>query len=360
MTKPFVSVLIDTYNHERFIEQAISSVLEQDFPASGREILVVDDGSTDRTPEIVRKFEPHVRLLRKQNGGQASAFNAGIPECKGEIVAFLDGDDWWALNKLTLATEQLERNPEIGCVGHGYYEVYPDGRPPGVVVADENTIVHLKDHPEARLFTYHRAFLGTTKIVIRKKLLDQILPFPEELIIEADEYMFTLAPALAPALILKEPLFYYRFHSGNLFQYSKQDEAKARRKCGVLEALLRRLPPRLREIGVAEDIIAVVMQPLWIDAGRMRLALDGGLPWETFRIERASYQNSYKSMPLGYRFYMAMVLAATFLVPPRRFYQLREWYAARGLHRVRGLIGEPIPNMRKPRPVTPLGQDLNQ
>jgi glycosyltransferase involved in cell wall biosynthesis len=95
LTRGFVSVLIDTYNHERFIEQAIVSVMEQDFPASDREIVVVDDGSTDRTAEILRKFEPRVRLLRKVNGGQASAFNAGIPECKGEIIAFLDGDDWW-------------------------------------------------------------------------------------------------------------------------------------------------------------------------------------------------------------------------------------------------------------------------
>src|SRR5271155_2020143 len=100
MGRLFVSALIDTYNHESFIEQAVVSVLEQDFPAAEREIIVVDDGSSDRTVEIVRKFEPHLRLLRKANGGQASAFSGGIPECKGELVAFLDGDDWWAPGKL--------------------------------------------------------------------------------------------------------------------------------------------------------------------------------------------------------------------------------------------------------------------
>ena len=119
MTKPFVSVLIDTYNHERFIEEAIVSVLGQDFPAAEREIIVIDDGSTDRTPEIVRKFEPHVRLLQKANGGQASAFNAGIPECGGEVVAFLDGDDWWVPQKLSHVIPVFAKDPRIGMVGHG-------------------------------------------------------------------------------------------------------------------------------------------------------------------------------------------------------------------------------------------------
>ncbi|HKV64531.1 MAG TPA: glycosyltransferase family A protein [Candidatus Acidoferrum sp.] len=126
--KKFVSVLIDTYNHERFIEQAIVSVLEQDFPQSEREIIVVDNGSTDLTAGIVKKFEPRVRLLRKENGGQASAFNAGIPESKGEIVAFLDGDDWWAPNKLKAVAGALAGDSSIGIVGHGIVNVERDGR----------------------------------------------------------------------------------------------------------------------------------------------------------------------------------------------------------------------------------------
>lgn len=341
MTKPFVSVLIDTYNHERFIEKAIVSVLEQDYPAADREILVVDDGSTDRTAEIVQKFEPRVRLLRKANGGQASAFNVGIPECRGEIVSFLDGDDWWVSNKLQLALSELDKNPELGSVGHGHYEVHADGRPLGVVVPERNTLLHLQDQPTALLFTHLRCFLGTTKISIRRKLLDQILPFPEELVIEADEYMFTLAPALAPALVLDQPLFYYRFHEGNLFQYSGNDDKKTRRKQRVLEVLQECLPPRLRAFGIGEDIIETVMEPIWIDVGRMRLGLDGGMPWETYRIEKAAYNHSYAARPIGYRLFKALVLGATLILPPRGFYKIQRWYAVNGLRRVRDWIGKP-------------------
>ena len=82
MPRPFVSAVIDTYNHEAFIEQAVASVLDQDFPASDREIVVVDDGSTDRTPQILAKFGSQIRVLHKSNGGQASAFNLAIPECQ--------------------------------------------------------------------------------------------------------------------------------------------------------------------------------------------------------------------------------------------------------------------------------------
>src|SRR6202162_5556259 len=127
MSKPLVSVLIDTYNHERFIEHAITSVLEQDMPMADVEIVVVDDGSTDGTPDVVRRFEPRVRLIRKPNGGQASAFNAGIPECHGEIVAFLDGDDWWAPQKLRRVVEAMEQDPEVGIIGNGITEVLENG-----------------------------------------------------------------------------------------------------------------------------------------------------------------------------------------------------------------------------------------
>src|SRR5215472_13102086 len=112
MSTPLVSVFINTYNHERYIEQALTSALEQDFPSGDTEILVIDDGSTDKTSAIVRKFASRVRYLRKENGGQISAYNAALPELRGQLVAFLDGDDWWTTNKLSEVVRAFGANPE--------------------------------------------------------------------------------------------------------------------------------------------------------------------------------------------------------------------------------------------------------
>src|ERR1700747_1426766 len=163
---PFASVLIDTYNHEKFIERAVTSVLEQDFRASDREVIVVDDGSTDRTPEILRKFQPHIRILDKRNGGQASAFNVGIPECRGEIIAFLDGDDWWAPGKLRRVVELLASDSTLGVVGHAIIEAFNDGSG-GVTPREHPLRLRLNSGYAADVFRLHRCYLGTSRLALR-------------------------------------------------------------------------------------------------------------------------------------------------------------------------------------------------
>jgi len=340
--RSLVSVLIDTFNHERFIEQAITSVLEQDMSMGDVEIVVVDDGSTDRTPEIVRRFEPRVRLLRKPNGGQASAFNLALPQTRGEIIAMLDGDDWWAKQKLRRALETLEANPDVGIVGHGQFESYCDGRPNGLVLPGREYRVDLSSIQRAELFRHVAGFLGTSKMTIRRSVLDKILPVPEELVIEADEYIFTLAPALAPAIILNEPLFYYGFHAGNLFQFHRYEPAKARRKMNVLEVLVRDLPPRLRELGITQDVIDTIFFGTRVEIERTRLGLDGGSPLRTFNVERTAYEIAYRDVTWRHRLFQTLVLAQTLLLPPRLFYRLRRWYAEKGLSRFRKWTGEPV------------------
>jgi glycosyltransferase involved in cell wall biosynthesis len=231
MARPFISVLIDTYNHERFIEQAVTSVLEQDVGDTEREIIVVDDGSIDRTPELLGKFEPRVRLVRKPNGGQASAFNAGIPECRGEIVAFLDGDDWWAKDKLQRVSEVLCRDAAVGLVGHGITEAFSDGTQ-NTVAPEKDERLRLNSLAAARVFRLRKSYLGTSRLTMRNALAQRILPVPEALVIEADEYLFTVGAAMTEIVILREALTYYGIPAFTVAIFTLP-EAKAMPDCGA-------------------------------------------------------------------------------------------------------------------------------
>src|SRR5712671_931192 len=159
---PLVTVLVNTYNHERFIAQALSSVLEQDFAAEDVQTIVVDDGSTDSTAEIASRFTPTMQYIRKPNGGQVSAFNAGIAEARGQIIAFLDGDDWWAKDKLSKVVGAFERDSEIAAIGHGYFEVNQDGSPCSVVTPEIECRLDFTTADSARFAANLRVFGGTS------------------------------------------------------------------------------------------------------------------------------------------------------------------------------------------------------
>jgi len=323
MTTPLITVLIDTYNHERFIEEAIVSVLEQDFPSGGMEILAVDDGSTDRTPEIIRKFQPRVRLLRKKNGGQASAFNAGIPEAQGEIVAFLDGDDWWAPHKLTRVMQTMRADPAIGIVGHGIVMVYLDGREQSEILREgfrfqANTVEGVE------LFRRRGSFLGTSRMAIRTELLRRIGSVPEALVVEADEYLFTLASVLARVQILPEKLTYYRLHDANGFQMSVYDTRLVRRKQKVLAALYQALNSELRALQISPDVVESIVEIIQAQADQLRLMLDGGWPWETVKAERKIYEVAHPDAPLVHRAFKAITLLPAVAIPPRFYYAIRQ------------------------------------
>jgi hypothetical protein len=189
------------------------------------------------------------------------------------------------------------------------------------------------------------AFFGTSRLTIRKSVLNQILPIPDGLTIEADEYIFTLAPAIAPAMILNEPLCYYGIHSGNLFQFGTFEPLKARRKLNVLEILMRELPAKLKQFGATDEMIDILFKGTRVDAGRIRLSLDGGSPLEAFSVERAAFKASYHKVTWRYRLFRALVLSQTLLLPPRLFYRLRRWYADKGLSRFRSWTGEPTPSV---------------
>ena len=332
MGKPFVSVLIDTYNHERFIEQAIVSVLEQDFGEADREIIVVDDGSSDHTPEIVKGFEPRVRLVRKTNGGQASAFNVGIAECHGEIIAFLDGDDWWAPGKLKAVSETLEGEPAVGIVGHGITEVYADGRE-HIELLREVPRFRIDSKEGARLFRLRKSFLGTSRMTLRAEVARRIGQVPEGLTIQADEYLFTLAAVFSDVVILRDSLTFYRLHESNAFQIGDGNPVALRRKREVLQALADMLFAKLRELKLAEQTVKIIVGPVATDADLIRLAMDGGYPWETVRTEIRSFRIMNENATLRYWLFKCMALLPACVLPADRYYAWRRDFAENATYR---------------------------
>ena len=325
MRRPALSVLIDTYNHERYIEQAIVSAIEQDFPASEYEILVVDDGSTDRTPEIVRKFAPRVRLLSKKNGGQASAFNAGIPETRGEIVAFLDGDDWFAPGKISAVMQGLEEHPEIAGVGHGHYEFQEKAQsvkiysPPSAICASLATAENARNAQSA----WRSLLMGA--LTIRKDLVQRVLPIPEALTFCADTPIQMLALAHG-AIILQEPLFYYRRHDTNLYSNAafSADTKGLHRKLDVHRLALQEGLRVLLEQGVAPESARQLICPALVDDRRMKILLLGGSRMDTLRTEIRSLDlERSNSSPAYHAFKCAILSAAALSVPPRSFYRIR-------------------------------------
>lgn len=115
--KPLVSVIIPVHNGETFIRQAIENVVSQQYPAM--ELIVVDDGSTDSTTEIVENLPYDIRLFKKENFGPSAARNWGIKDASGKYIAFLDADDLWPENIIPFLVEELEENKDIEIVrGH--------------------------------------------------------------------------------------------------------------------------------------------------------------------------------------------------------------------------------------------------
>ena len=101
---------------------------------------------------------------------------------------------------------------------------------------------------------------------------------------------------------------------------------------------------RLCSAAIAPDIIDAIVKPHDVGSNRLRLILDCGSPWETFQTERDDFQIAYKSGSAAYWIFKGFVLGCTLALPPKRFYQLRDWYSRSNWRRVRGLLGEPVPN----------------
>lgn len=239
---PLVSILINNYNYGRFLREAIQSSLAQSY--ANREIIVVDDGSTDNSRAVAQSFASRVRLILKENGGQASAFNAGFAACRGEIICLLDADDVFTTGKVMRIVEVFEQDPGIGwCFENlplfrqSHSELCPRDRHFAAGFVDAREAMHRGEFPA----DIESASSGLS---FRRALLTRILPMPHAQSIQlCDDYIKTACYALSPGLALDEVLSLQRIHGANLYTNIARD----RRVTGHMNFLMgihlqRRIP----------------------------------------------------------------------------------------------------------------------
>jgi glycosyltransferase involved in cell wall biosynthesis len=328
-----LSVLIDTYNHEKYVATAIESVLEQEgIDNTAVEIVVVDDGSTDGTGNIVQSFGDAIRYYHKPNGGQASAFNMGIPLCRGDIICFLDGDDWWHEQKLRTVFEAFQADSAVCAVGHSIIEVDEVGGNRYKIGPESAISINFKSKDGIVSFRKFACCLGTSRLAVRRAAAFALLDIPNSLVFEADEYIFTLLPTFGKVLILPEALTYYRIHGGNLYQDSRtgtfkyESDPRLVRRAAVYECLSKHLPLELARRGCDLSMINLVMAPVQIEASRLKLMTFGGTRMENFRLMRgATAVVGRRGLRSWIVFWLSLSLAM--ICPPRWYFKARQTYA---------------------------------
>jgi len=172
---PRVSVVIPTYNYARYVPEAIDSVLAQSF--EGLEVIVVDDGSTDRTAEILRAFGGQLRDIRQEHRGLSAARNTGIRAARGQYVAFLDSDDLWLPEKVSLQVARLDAEPEVGLV-YGEALFFDDSTP-----ATLTPHSHFGPHPSGRILSWlvRQNVIPSPTPMVRRELFERVGLFDETL-----------------------------------------------------------------------------------------------------------------------------------------------------------------------------------
>jgi glycosyltransferase involved in cell wall biosynthesis len=177
MSIPQISVVVPAYNLEKYIAEALLSLEHQSF--TDFEVLVVDDGSSDRTAEIVQSFcdrDSRFKLLSKPNGGLSSARNYGIHHAVGKYIALLDGDDIYGTNKLANHFAWLESSPQIGVVYSASQAIRDDGKPTLMRLSGKP----IKRDPLAALLC--KNFIGHgSNAVFRRDIFDRVGEFDETL-----------------------------------------------------------------------------------------------------------------------------------------------------------------------------------
>jgi glycosyltransferase involved in cell wall biosynthesis len=229
---PLVSVVIPVFNGERFLREAVQSVLDQQYAPV--EIIIIDDGSTDGSATVARSLPEPVRYLHQTTQGPAAARNRGIEHAQGNLIAFADADDLWPAGKLELQLPYL-RDPKIDIVLGRIQQVRLSENGNGETRADE--------------FADPAFSVNLGSAVIRKSVFDSVGLFDETMRYSEDVDWFMRAREAGAAIVTIDAVtLLYRQHEQNMTR------GKSTSELNVLKALKRSLDRRRERTGVAPEL----------------------------------------------------------------------------------------------------------
>jgi glycosyltransferase involved in cell wall biosynthesis len=238
--RPLVTALINTYNYGRYLPFAINSVLSQTYPHI--EIIVVDDGSTDHTPELLAQYDGRILAIRTKNGGQGQCFNVGIPRARGDLVMLLDADDLWLPDKVERMVELAAKRPSAGMLYHRFQNIDKNNRE----VGPPQPITLTNGDYRCRYLKSGGSWWSpiTSVLTFRAEHIKRALPIPTYAHREgADTILTDYCAATSEIASSPDMLALRRLHGSNLYAAGRDDGVYRSRR--VRESDVRRVEWRM-------------------------------------------------------------------------------------------------------------------
>jgi len=237
---PRVSVIIPTYNRANLISETIDSVLDQTY--KDYEIIVIDDGSTDNTQEVLSLYGERIKIIQQNNQGQGPARNTGIKSSRGEWIAFLDSDDLWKPNKLKEQVDFLKNKPNLAWV-YSDAEVFEDTTGLMLYSFGERQRLYEGDILEKLLI---QDFIPSPTPLINKKVFEHVGYFLNYESAQ-DWDMWIRIAEYYPIGLISESLALYRKHPGNITS-SLTWEKKYSCRIDIIKNAIERNPEQLKKV----------------------------------------------------------------------------------------------------------------
>jgi GT2 family glycosyltransferase len=258
---PKISIITAAYNHVNFVRQSVDSALAQTY--RDFEHIIVDDGSTDGTADVLKSFGDKIRYIRQENRGAHAAINVGIRASSGEYVAILDSDDVWLPNKLERQMKVFERNPEAGLVYSLAYAIDSEGR---LVEAEKIVGEPLTCPNHAFEELALKSPIPALTAIFRRRSVDEVGLFDESLKAVADWELWLRIADKWPVFCIPEPLALYRIHSNNTTHLLRRTGRIFEEMLLALEKASPSFSRRAREMPRLKEIATAGIQSYWAQA----------------------------------------------------------------------------------------------